>query len=105
MARNKYPGRCYCCGQWTPPGYSHFERYKGHWRIKCVKCASGRVLTDKDPGVIWAQKALRRPAMNRQERRMREHYQMDDLYPERYKLKEKGINVEKWQEEVLRDDP
>lgn len=43
--------------------------------------------------------------MNRQERRMREHYQMDDLYPERYKLKEKGINVEKWQEEVLRDDP
>lgn len=37
--------------------------------------------------------------------RMREYYQMDDLYPERYKLKEKGIDVEKWQEEVLRDDP
>lgn len=33
------------------------------------------------------------------------HPQMDDLYPERYKLKEKGIDVEKWQEEVLRDDP
>lgn len=38
-------------------------------------------------------------------RRMREYYQMDDLYPERYKLKEKGIDIEKWQEEVLRDDP
>ena len=24
---------------------------------------------------------------------------------EGYKLKEKGIDVEKWQEEVLRDDP
>lgn len=41
----------------------------------------------------------------REHRRMREYYQMDDLYPERYKLKEKGIDVEKWQEEVLRDDP
>lgn len=30
---------------------------------------------------------------------------MDDLYPERYKLKEKGIDIEKWQEEVLNNDP
>lgn len=44
-------------------------------------------------------------AMAREHRRMREYYQMDDLYPERYKLKEKGIDIEKWQEEVLRDDP
>lgn len=44
-------------------------------------------------------------AMAREHRRMREYYQMDDLYPERYKLKEKGIDVEKWQEEVLQDDP
>lgn len=43
-------------------------------------------------------------AKNKKHRRMREYYQMDDLYPERYKLKEKGIDVEKWQEEVLRDD-
>jgi hypothetical protein len=63
MARNKYPGRCYCCGQWIEPGYGHFEKVhrpapgKPKWRIKCVKCASGRVLTDKDPGVIWAKKA------------------------------------------------
>ena len=45
------------------PGYGHFEKVrrpapgKPKWRIKCVKCASGRVLTDKDPGVIWAKKA------------------------------------------------
>lgn len=29
------------------------------WRVKCVKCASGRVLTEKDTGVVWAQKALK----------------------------------------------
>lgn len=63
MARNKYPGRCYCCGAWVEPGYGHFERVYGaspgqpKWRIKCVMCASGQVLTDKDPGVIWAKKA------------------------------------------------
>lgn len=63
MARNKYPGRCYCCGTWVEPGYGHFERIRNSapgqqkWRIKCVKCASGRVLTEKDPGVRWARKA------------------------------------------------
>lgn len=61
MARNVYPGQCYCCGAWVEPGYGHFEKIRGaapgtpKWRIKCVKCASGRVLTDKDPGVKWAQ--------------------------------------------------
>ena len=65
MARNKYPGRCYCCGKWIEPGYGHFEKVRGaspgqpKWRIKCVQCASGRVLTDKDPGVIWAKKAAK----------------------------------------------
>lgn len=59
MARNKYPGRCYCCGELVPPGYGHFERHGDHWRVKCVKCASGRVLTNKDPGVIWAQKSAK----------------------------------------------
>lgn len=44
MARNKYAGRCYCCGQWIEPGFGHFERHNGGWRIKCVKCASGRVV-------------------------------------------------------------
>lgn len=44
-------------------------------------------------------------AMAKEHRRMREFYEMDDLYPERYKLKEKGIDIEKWQEEVLNNDP
>jgi hypothetical protein len=42
MARNMYPGTCYQCGKWVPTGFGHFERHKGHWRVKCVKCASGR---------------------------------------------------------------
>lgn len=58
MARNKYPGYCYCCGKWVEPGYGHFERSHGRWLIKCVKCASGRELTDKDPGVIWARRVV-----------------------------------------------
>lgn len=55
MARNMYPGYCYCCGAYVPAGYGHFERRWGkqgnRWQIKCVKCASGRVVTDKDPCV------------------------------------------------------
>ncbi len=42
-------------------------------------------------------------AMAAEHRRMREYYQMDDLYPERYKLKELGADVEAWQKEVLTD--
>lgn len=48
MARNRYEGYCYCCGQYVPVGYGHFERYHGRWRIKCVKCASGRTVRDTD---------------------------------------------------------
>lgn len=51
MARNRYAGTCYCCGEHVPVGYGHFERHGNGWRIKCVKCASGRVVTDKDPCV------------------------------------------------------
>lgn len=63
MARNKFPGYCYCCGKFVPPGYGHFERAWGSkpgepkWRVKCVKCASGRTVGDDDPGVKWAKKA------------------------------------------------
>lgn len=66
MARNKYAGYCYCCGEYIAPGYGHFERIRGakpwqpHWRIKCVKCASGRILAEDDPGVRWAQRAARK---------------------------------------------
>ena len=61
MARNMYPGTCYKCGSYVPTGYGHFERYRGGWRVKCVKCASGRIVTDKDPCVKAArEKAGRR---------------------------------------------
>ena len=39
-------------------------------------------------------------AMAAEHRRMREHYEMDSLYPERRKLKELGADVEQWQKEV-----
>lgn len=51
MARNRYPGYCYCCGAYVPTGYGHFERHKGGWRVKCVKCASGRTVKDTDKEV------------------------------------------------------
>lgn len=67
MARNKYPGYCYCCGSWVEPGYGHFERIYNvppgtpKWRIKCVKCASGRLIDDNDRGgVKWAKAAKRK---------------------------------------------
>lgn len=60
MARNRYPGVCYCCGKWVPVGYGHFERHAGGWRVKCVKCASGRTVTDKDPCVQRAREEAKR---------------------------------------------
>ena len=36
---------------------------------------------------------------------MRDFYEMDDLYPERLKLKELGADVEQWQKEVLANEP
>lgn len=62
MARNRYPGYCYCCGKYVPPGYGHFERRWGQsgnkWRIKCVKCASGRTVKDTDKEVVRIHKIL-----------------------------------------------
>ena len=81
---------------------------------QCLE-ADARFSLDLDTMVLWTlyqcygwrEKRLHDfyLAMAREHRRMREYYQMDDLYPERYKLKEKGIDVEKWQEEVLNNDP
>lgn len=51
MARNRYPGYCYCCGAYVLTGYGHFERHKGGWRVKCVKCASERTVKDTDKEV------------------------------------------------------
>lgn len=64
MARNKYAGYCYCCGAFVPVGYGHFERRWGKqgnkWQIKCVKCASGRIVKDTDKEVIRARKEAER---------------------------------------------
>lgn len=58
MARNRYAGYCYKCKQFVPVGYGHFEKRRDApgWRIQCVKCASGRIVTDDDPCVIQAKK-------------------------------------------------
>lgn len=58
MARNRYPGYCYCCGEYVPTGFGHFERHKGYWKVKCVKCASGRIVKPTDREVKRAE-ALR----------------------------------------------
>lgn len=60
MARNRYAGYCYCCGEFTPVGYGHFERYRNSWRVKCVKCASGRTVKDTDREVQRVIKLARR---------------------------------------------
>ena len=36
--------------------------------------------------------------------RMREFYELDDLYPERYKLKEKGVDIEEWYSELFDEE-
>lgn len=36
--------------------------------------------------------------------RMREFYELDDLYPERHKLKEKGVDIEAWYSEFFDED-
>lgn len=81
---------------------------------QCLE-ADKRFSLDLDTMVIWTlyqcygwrEKRLHDfyLAMAKEHRRMREFYEMDDLYPERYKLKEKGIDLEKWQEEVLHNGP
>lgn len=40
-------------------------------------------------------------AMMKEHLRMREFYELDDLYPERHKLKEKGVDVEAWYDELF----
>lgn len=61
VARNLYAGICYNCGVHVPPGYGHFERRRGpgpKWRVKCVKCASGRTVTADDPCVKAVERKL-----------------------------------------------
>ena len=42
--------------------------------------------------------------MMKEHLRMREFYELDDLYPERYKLKEKGVDIEAWYNELFDDE-
>lgn len=79
---------------------------------QCLE-ADARLALDVDTMVLWTLHThlgfgVKRLhdfylAMAAEHRRMREYYQMDDLYPERYKLKELGADVEAWQKEVLTD--
>lgn len=39
VMRNKYPGKCYRCGQLVKAGDGHFERYLGGWRTQHAACA------------------------------------------------------------------
>ena len=81
---------------------------------QCLE-ADDRLSLDVDAVVLWTlhqhmgfgAKRLHRfyLAMAAEHRRMRDFYQMDDTYPERYKLKELGADLEEWQKEVLADDP
>ena len=38
MARNKYKGMCYYCGETVKVGMGHFERYRGGWRVIHANC-------------------------------------------------------------------
>ena len=80
---------------------------------QCIE-ADERLSLDIDAAVLWTLhrhlgfgvKRLHRfyLAMAAEHRRMREYYQMDDTYPERYKLKELGADIEAWQKEVLANE-
>lgn len=54
----------------------------------------------------WGKERLKKfySAMFEEHYNMRQHYEIDDLYPERYKLKEKGIDVEAWYDELFAAD-
>ena len=36
--RNKFPGRCYRCGNMVEIGQGHFEKYSGGWRTQHATC-------------------------------------------------------------------
>lgn len=39
MARNKFPGTCYRCGEAVQPGDGHFELFRGRFRVQHASCA------------------------------------------------------------------
>lgn len=54
----------------------------------------------------WGPKKLRDfyYFMFKEHLRMREFYELDDLYPERHKLKEKGVDIEGWYSELFDEE-
>jgi DNA-directed RNA polymerase subunit RPC12/RpoP len=46
--RNKYPGKCICCGKPVPAGAGHPEKVKNGWRVRCLACV-GKKLPDANP--------------------------------------------------------
>lgn len=54
----------------------------------------------------WGPKKLRDfyLFMMKEHLRMREFYELDDLYPERHKLKEKGVDLEAWYSELFDEE-
>nr|DAG77272.1 MAG TPA: hypothetical protein [Caudoviricetes sp.] len=54
----------------------------------------------------WGPKKLRAfyYFMFKEHLRMREFYEVDDLYPERYKLKEKGVDLEEWYKDLFDEE-
>lgn len=77
---------------------------------QCLE-ADERLALDVDTMVLWSlhqylgwgRKRLHDfyVFMAAEHQRMRQYYELDDLYPERRKLKEKGVDVEAWQKEIL----
>ena len=51
----------------------------------------------------WGLKRLKRFYMEvfEEHLKMRERYEMDDVYPQRQRLKEKGIDIESWYDELF----
>lgn len=76
---------------------------------QCLE-ADARLTADVDAMVLWTlhqhcgfgPKRLHDfyVAMAKEHKRMRDFYEMDDLYPERHKLKEMGVDVEAWEKEI-----
>lgn len=36
MSRNKYPGYCYCCGEYVKPGFGHYEKTRGKKHVLTI---------------------------------------------------------------------
>ena len=77
---------------------------------QCIE-AYDRLALDVDTATLWAlhqylgwgKKRLHDfyIFMFAEHKRMREFYEMDDLYPERFKLKELGADIEQWEKEAM----